>query len=88
MIEALIILIVIVCVLLCAVVLIQNPKGGGIDASLGGAASNQIFGVSKSTDFVEKATWVLAAALLILCILSSFLLGGEATSGVPITLPQ
>jgi preprotein translocase subunit SecG len=48
------ILIAINCVLLMAIVLIQNPKGGGIDSTLGGTAANQMFGAAKSTDFVEK----------------------------------
>ena len=61
MITALTILIAINCVLLMAVVLIQNPKGGGVDSNFGGAAANQMFGAAKSTDFVEKITWILAA---------------------------
>ena len=51
------ILIAITCVLLIASVLIQNPKGGGIDATFG-ASANQMFGAAKSADFVEKLTWV------------------------------
>lgn len=54
MITGLTILIAINCVLLMAVVLIQNPKGGGVDSNFGGAAANQMFGAAKSTDFVEK----------------------------------
>ena len=69
------ILIAINCVLLMAVVLIQNPKGGGIDSSLGGTAANQMFGAAKSADFIEKLTWYLAAALFILCILAAIMAG-------------
>jgi preprotein translocase subunit SecG len=74
------ILIAIVSVLLMAVVLIQNPKGGGIDQSFGGQAT-QIFGAARSTDFIEKATWVLAGALIVLCIVAVLMLGtgGGAT---------
>jgi preprotein translocase subunit SecG len=61
-----IILAIIVCVLLTLVVLIQNPKGGGLASNF--AASNQIMGVKKTGDFLEKATWTLAIALLVLCL--------------------
>jgi preprotein translocase subunit SecG len=67
-------LIILVCFLLGAVVLIQKPKGGGLNAQFGGVG-NQIFGVSRTTDIIEKATWVLAAALMILCLSSASFLG-------------
>ena len=51
-------LIVLAAVLMCFVVLIQNSKGGGLSSSF--AASNQIMGVRKTTDFIEKLTWGLA----------------------------
>jgi preprotein translocase subunit SecG len=69
------ILIAIVAFLLIASVLIQNPKGGGVDATFG-AGANQMFGVAKSADLIEKLTWGLAAALIILCVLTTFMLGG------------
>lgn len=56
------ILIAVNCILLMAVVLIQNPKGGGIDSNFGGSAANQMFGAAKSTDFIEKLTWGLGAS--------------------------
>jgi preprotein translocase subunit SecG len=64
------ILIIIVCVLLTLVVLIQNPKGGGIAANF--TAPNQIMGANRSTDVVEKATWVLAISLIVLSLASNF----------------
>jgi preprotein translocase subunit SecG len=64
------ILIIIVCVLLTLVVLIQNPKGGGIAANF--SAPNQIMGANRSTDVVEKATWILAIALIVLSLASNF----------------
>ena len=67
------------CVLLMAIVLIQNPKGGGIDSSLGGVAANQMFGAAKSTDLVEKITWGLAASLFILCIITAILVSGSGS---------
>lgn len=71
------ILIAIVAFLLIAAVLIQNPKGGGVDATFG-AQANQMFGVAKSADLIEKITWGLAATLIILCVLTTFMLGGGA----------
>lgn len=62
----LIILALIICVLLVFVVLIQNPKGGGLASNF--ASSNQIMGVKKTSDFLEKATWTLAIALLVICL--------------------
>jgi len=77
--TALTVLIAINCVLLMAIVLIQNPKGGGIDSSLGGSAANQMFGAAKSTDLVEKITWGLAAGLFILCIITAMLVSGSGS---------
>ena len=65
------ILIIITCVLLVLVVLVQNPKGGGLSSSFGGGG-NQIMGAKKTTDFLEKATWTLAIALISLSLLSNF----------------
>jgi len=73
------VLIAINCVLLMAIVLIQNPKGGGIDSSLGGVAANQMFGAAKSTDFVEKITWGLAASLFVLCVITAMLVSGSSS---------
>ena len=58
------ILIIIASVLLVLVVLVQNPKGGGLSSSFGGGSGNQIMGAKKTTDFLEKATWTLAIALI------------------------
>lgn len=63
------VLIFIVCVLLILIVLVQNSKGGGLAANF--SSSNQVMGVRKTTDFLEKATWTLAGALLILCIVAA-----------------
>jgi preprotein translocase subunit SecG len=79
MITSLTILIALICVLLIAAVLIQNPKGGGVDSTFGGNQANQMFGAAKSTDFIEKATWVLAILLFALCIVTAVLVGD--TSG-------
>lgn len=79
------VLIAIVSVLLIAVILIQNSKGGGIDPNFGGQAQ-QLFGAARSTDFVEKATWVLGAALLILCVVAALTVSGGTTGGAEIPL--
>ena len=64
-------LLLIVCILLILIVMVQNPKGGGLSSTFGG--SNQIMGVQKTTDFLEKATWTLAIALVILSLGSQFI---------------
>ncbi|HNP47400.1 MAG TPA: preprotein translocase subunit SecG [Bacteroidia bacterium] len=64
------VLIILACVLLVLVVLVQNPKGGGIASGIIG--SNQLMGVKKTSDFVEKLTWGLALSLVILCLVASF----------------
>jgi preprotein translocase subunit SecG len=65
------ILIALNCIMLIGIVLIQNPKGGGVDATFGGQGANQMFGAAKSTDFIEKLTWWLAGILIALCIFAS-----------------
>ena len=59
-------IILIVAILLGAVVLIQNPKGGGLATGFQGAS--QIGGVQRTTNFLEKATWFLTVVLFVLCI--------------------
>jgi preprotein translocase subunit SecG len=86
MVAGLTILIALTCVLLMAVILIQNPKGGGVDSTFGGGAANQMFGAAKSTDFVEKLTWGLAATLFVLCVITAILVSGD--SGEPLLRSQ
>ncbi len=74
-----IILIIIACILLMLVVLIQNPKGGGLSSSFGGI-SNQILGVKRTTDFLEKATWTLIVAVGLLSLSTLFFIGTPATT--------
>jgi preprotein translocase subunit SecG len=84
MVSTLTVLIALVSALLMLAVLIQNTKGGGIDPTFGGQAQ-QLLGASRSTDFIEKATWVLAAALLVLCVVSVLMVGGgEAATDIPL----
>ena len=60
------ILIVIASILLTLLVLVQNSKGGGLAA--GFSSTNQIMGVRKTTDFLEKATWGLVIFVVVLSI--------------------
>lgn len=64
------ILILITCGLLLLVVLVQNPKGGGLSSTFGDG--NQYMGVKKTSDFLEKSTWALALVLVALTLLSNF----------------
>lgn len=63
------VLILIVSILLILIVLVQNPKGGGLASNFAG--SNQIMGVRKTADILEKATWTLAVSLVILAFLAT-----------------
>ena len=63
------ILIIVASVILGIIVLVQNPKGGGLTGSLGGF-SNQLMGVKQTTDVLEKGTWIFGAVVGILCIVS------------------
>jgi len=64
------ILILITCALLLLVILVQNPKGGGLSSTFGDG--NQYMGVKKTSDFLEKSTWTLALALVALTLISNF----------------
>lgn len=77
-----IILSIIASILLILIVLIQNPKGGGIAANF--SAANQIAGVKRTNDFIEKATWTLAIALLVFSLSSGYLYksGGNAQESI------
>ncbi len=72
------IIIVLASILLIGIVLIQNSKGGGLASSF--QAQNQIMGVRKTTDFIEKATWVLIVVVVSLSILSVKFSHNENTS--------
>ncbi len=66
----LVILILLVSVLMVGIVLIQESKGGGLSSNF--ASYNQIGGVRKTTDVIEKATWTLAALMVIISILCAY----------------
>ncbi len=79
-------LIALVSILLMAAILIQNPKGGGVDSTFGGQSANQMFGAAKSTDFIEKITWGLTVALFVLCIITTLMV--NSGGGGPDLLSQ
>lgn len=69
------ILIIVACIVLALVVLVQNPKGGGLAGNIAGF-SNQFMGVKQTTDVLEKGTWIFAAVIAVLCITSTFFISG------------
>ena len=69
MLTLFVILIILVSLILGLIVLIQNPKGGGLSGTFGGVG-NQIMGVKQTTDVLEKGTWIFFGAVALLCILS------------------
>lgn len=71
------ILIILLGILLGAVVLIQNPKGGGLSGSFGGVGQ-QLLGARRSSDVIEKLTWGFAAGLLLLCMVSATAIDNSA----------
>lgn len=92
------ILIAIAAILLILIVLVQNSKGGGLASNF--SSSNQIMGVRKTTDFLEKATWTLSIAILVLSVVAASVIdhGDGSTESImkdqienavdPSTLPQ
>jgi preprotein translocase subunit SecG len=64
------ILILLVSIFLILVVLVQNSKGGGIASNF--SASNQVMGVQKTTEVIEKITWGLVITLVVLSVIASF----------------
>lgn len=75
------VLIVIAAILLILVVLIQNPKGGGIASNF--SAGNNIMGVKRTTDFIEKLTWGLAIGVIVLTLSSNMFVDSGDSSGTP-----
>ena len=67
-------LIILASIILGLIILIQNPKGGGLSSSFGGIG-NQLMGVKQTTDVLEKGTWVFAAIVAVLCLTSAVFIG-------------
>lgn len=79
-----IVLVILASLLMIGIVLIQESKGGGLAS--GFSSSNQIMGVRKTTDFLEKATWGLAIAMVILSIVSASFVPKAAKTEAPINI--
>lgn len=76
--TSIVILIVLASILMCLIVLIQESKGGGLAADY--SSNNQILGAPKTTNFIEKATWGLAATMIALSVISVAFLPGAGSS--------
>jgi len=79
MFNLLTILIIIAAILLILVVLIQQPKGSGLAANF--SSTQMIMGVKRTTDFVEKATWTLIIAIMVMSALSNFTVSSSDVKG-------
>jgi preprotein translocase subunit SecG len=77
--ELLTILIIIASLILILVVLVQNSKGGGLSSQF--SSSNQVMGVKKTSEVIEKITWGLVIAIFVLCLALSFSLKSAGTTG-------
>ena len=79
MIILFVVLIIIVSAVLGFIVLVQNPKGGGLTGNIAGF-STSFMGVKQTTDVLEKGTWIFAAAIGVLCLISSFFITGSSST--------
>lgn len=83
--QFLMILIIIICVLITLVILSQNPKGGGLSSAFGGSSGGgQMFGVQRTNEFLDKATWTLAIIIVILVITANVLQPNPYATSMPI----
>ena len=73
-----VILVILASVILGLIVLVQNPKGGGLAGNIAGF-SNQFMGVKQTTDVLEKGTWIFAAIIGVLCLVSTVFISGTAS---------
>ncbi len=76
-----VIVLILAALILGLIVLVQNPKGGGLSGTFGGVG-NQLMGVKQTTDVLEKGTWIFAGVMAVLCILSPLFIpkNAEASS--------
>lgn len=79
MVVLFVILIIIAAVVLGFMVLVQNPKGGGLAGNIAGF-SNQFMGVKQTTDVLEKGTWIFAAVIGVLCLFSTLFIPRDKTT--------
>jgi preprotein translocase subunit SecG len=82
MFTLLISLIVLFSALLIVLILVQNPKGGGISGEFSSSGATQMFGVQKTGDLVEQLTWGFSVAILILVLVTNFTLSSGNTDAI------
>lgn len=73
------ILIILSSAILGFIILVQNPKGGGLAGNIAGF-SNQFMGVKQTNDILEKGTWIFSIVIALLCLFSSFFMTGTTSS--------
>ncbi len=73
------ILIVLASVILGFIILVQNPKGGGLSGSIAGF-NNQFMGVKQTNDVLEKGTWIFVSLIALLCVFSTFFMTSGSSS--------
>ena len=84
--EALLsIVIILASILLIFVVFVQNPKGGGVNSQFG--TSQQLGGVKKANDFIEKATWTLAGTIMVVSIILTAMSAPKKVKGPELSKP-
>ena len=76
-----VILLLLACILLGLIILIQNPKGGGLTGNVAGF-SNQFMGVKQTNNVLEKGTWILAIIVALFCIFSTLIIPKTGTNRV------
>ena len=79
MITILILLLIVISILLIAVVLMQSSKGNGLAGPIGGASVTMAFGVRRTSDLLTKSSTILAAVLMVGCIVVNLLIGNKGT---------
>lgn len=73
------ILIVVSCIVLGFIILVQNPKGGGLAGNIAGF-NNQFMGVKQTNDVLERGTWIFAGLIGLLCLFSAFFMSGSTSN--------
>src|SRR5690606_31810567 len=90
----LMVVIIAVCVIITLVILSQNPKGGGLSSTFGGSGGGQMFGVQRTNEFLDNATWTMAGLIVVLIITANVLTenphAARSTNieSVPVELPE
>lgn len=77
----LIVVIALIGLVMVLVVLLQSGKGGGLAGIASGGATTQILGARQAPDLLEKATWSLGTAFIVLCILTNFAIDRSGQAG-------